>query len=191
MNDYISKLKKYCNYDFDYEILGNYLRIRVDNETSYEYDMERCDISIYERGEKRNIGRWSDKKISDYVFASRMKNTFGGGIDYGDSTLFEEASTLQELNELLKERFDTSLFSVGSIEEKKLSLMDNEGSYKIVYSYNDDIKVIEESDDREFVFGRFYNEIVYQEYFNKKLSEYTSVFEIGFTEDEIRCILHR
>ena len=190
MNDYIVKLKKYCNYDFGYELLGNYIRVRVDDDISYEYDLKRCSISMYERDKRSEVGCWDNRRISDCWFASILKSSFEAGIDYGDSTSYEGAGSLQELNELLKKRFDDSLFSVGLIEEKKLSLICNSGRYQIMYLYNGANRVIEESDDKEYMFGRFYREIVALEFSYRDLKEYIMVFGVEFTEDEYRELLY-
>lgn len=190
MDEYIANLKKYCRYDFKYELLGNRLSVRVDNEILYEYDTKQCIISLYERNERREVGHWDNRRISDCCFASLLKASFESGIDYGDYTPYEEAETLQELNELLKKKFDTSLFSVGSTEEKKLSLIFNDGCYQIIYMYKGIKKVIDEGNDKKYIWGRFFMEIMALDFSYKNLVEYMSVFEIEFTEDEIRDVLY-
>ncbi len=189
MDKFIEKLKKYCNHDFKYKINGSMVRVTVDNEISYEYDLEKCAIWLYERNNKSEIGRWSNRKISDFNFAVKLKSSFGGGIEYGDTTVFEEARTERELNELLLKEFEEKYFSVGAIKKGVLSLVNKEGIYQIVYSFNNEIHVIEESDDREYVFGRFYNELMYLNFFDDSIRKYTELLGVNFSDDELINLL--
>ena len=189
MDELINKLKTFCKSDFQYVIDNDTVRIFDISGAFYQYNIRECSLEYSERGNISVIGSWNDRRIGDYYFASQIKSALGKGINYGCCDEFEEAKSFEVLNRLIKNKFDESLYSIGTIEDKKISIVNENSLYRIVYLYKNSEYEIESSHDKDFIFGRFLYEIEAYEYYKKNIADYSKVFDIDFTEDEICSLL--
>ncbi len=189
MDEFIDKLKIFCKSDFKYVIDNDTIKIFDASGAFYQYNTKECSLIYSERRNISEIGSWNDKRISDYYFATRIKSALGNGINYDYCDKFEDAESFKALNKLMKNRFDESLYSIGTIENKKISIVKNNSLYHIIYLYKDNKYEIESGDDKNFIFGRFFYEVEAYEYFKKNIADYSKIFNVDFTEDEICSLL--
>ena len=189
MNELINKLKIFCKSDFQYEIDNDIIKIFDTPGAFYLYNIKDCSLEYSERGSISKIGSWNDRRISDYYFVTQIKSALGNGINYDHCDEFEEAESFKALNKIIKNRFDESLYSIGTIENKKISIIKDNSLYHIIYLYKNNEYEIESSDDKNFIFGRFFYEVEAYEYFKKNIAEFSKVFNVDFTEDEVCSLL--
>ena len=182
--DYINNLKTFCNSNLKYKIEKSHLTIFIDNESVYDYDFCNYIVMHTEKNKKSEVGHWDMKKESDYCFALLIKGALGKGIVYEDTSSCERAESLEKLYVLMKKRFSETLFSIEKKEQNRLSLIKTNEGYQIEYSHAETNYVIEKSDDKEYIFSRFYNEVLYLEYFRSSMKEYLDIFGDQFSEEE-------
>lgn len=185
MEEYINKLQLFCECKFDYIIDGDSLKIYVDNESYYTYNYRYHIILYYEKNNVSEIGHWNNKEVGDYYFAQMIRTAFERGVVYGDPRPYEEAKNFDELYIRMKSRFSEELFSIGKNEERKISIVKGDAdSFKIKYTEKEKVFTLDESSDTEYIFGRFYNEVTYLEYFRKSMNQYNQVFGKSFSAVE-------
>lgn len=78
IHKFIENLKKYLRTTFNYEISNNAIRVYLDNEIYYDYAYLSRKLYLYERGNKSEIGYWSDIKNANLNFAMLLRNHFCG-----------------------------------------------------------------------------------------------------------------
>lgn len=184
ISKYINDLIKYIGSTFQYELVDNILRVYVDNETYYEYDYINRSIEMSERNNRVNIGSWPTNKFSNLNFALLLFNHFNKIITGKMPDELESCDCLETLQNIVSRFANNSIYSIGSIVDDKLSIVYDD-EYTILFSHDGEIRIIDSDTDCEYIFGRFFNELLYLESFLENLKKYESCFDEKFTTREI------
>ncbi len=184
--EYVNGLERYLDEKIDYEILGNWLKVYVDNEIFYAFDWSDNKIDIYERNIKTEIGSWNTEKEAKVNFAMLMRVSFKNDKDNTMPDEIKECDSLDKLECVIEKYLDKKYYSIGSVQNGKLSIISDDG-YKILfrtdnkkYRIDDDIYT-----DTKYIFERFYYEVFYYALFVKNLNDYEEIFNETFSEAEM------
>lgn len=184
IHKFIENLKKYLRTTFNYEISNNAIRVYLDNEIYYDYAYLSRKLYLYERGNKSEIGYWSDIKNANLNFAMLLRNHFCGQLYDKVPNALEDCTSLESLSKILSKYFDKQYYSVGCLAEGKLSIVKDD-NYTIWYSINGKKYMVVKDSDCEYIFTRFFNEIMYLEKLMNNLRDYEHIFGEEFIDDEV------
>lgn len=188
-NEYVERLGVFCHCTINNTVSDNKVKIRIDSEISYQYDFTENKMTEYERGKISNVIKYKNDKMGLLNFGLMIYYSLKEEIDYNADIDFDSIITLEELNDTIKKHFDSKLFRIGEVVDKKWCLIKKDDNYEIVFLNEDKLKIIESDKDRSFVFNRFYNELTYATSFLNTLNKYEETFDEKFTEGEILCAL--
>lgn len=181
---FIENLKKYLKATFNYEVPNNAIRIYLDNEMYYDYAYLSRKLYMYERGKKSEIGCWSDIKNANLNFAMLLRNHFCGQLYDKVPNALEDCTSLESLSKILNKYFDEQYYSVGCLAEGKLSIVKDD-NYTIWYSKGEKKHMVAKDSDCEYIFTRFFNEIMYLEKLMNNLRDHEHIFGEEFTDGEV------
>lgn len=181
---FIENLKKYLKATFNYEVCNNAIRVYLDNEIYYDYAYLSRKLYLYERGNKSEIGCWSDIKNANLNFAMLLRNHFCGQLYDKVPNALEDCTSLESLSKILSKYFDEQYYSVGCLAEGKLSIVKDD-NYTIWYSKGEKKHMVAKDLDCEYIFTRFFYEIMYLEKLMNNLRDYEHIFGEEFTDNEV------
>lgn len=184
INKYIEKLKKYVGVPFRCETKENILRVYADNEVYYDYVFSKGLVEKCERGNMIEVGSWSSTRIADLKFAMLVYNIANKKNDDKLPRELEFCDSLESLRNVFNTYVKDNNYAIGSIQDGKISIIKGE-EYTVLFSQNGKEYVIESDSDCEFIFGRFYYEVLYLNSFLDSLKRYESIFDEKITNEEI------
>lgn len=184
VNKYINNLKKFVGNDFSYTLNDDVIRVRSDWQTLYEYDINNRKISIIERASRSEIQRFKEDKFLKMEFAIILSGVFDKTMDYDIVNIFAEKNNLVEVKEEAKQYLDEKYYSIGIIEENKMSLI-LDGNYKIIFRYKNVDYLVKDDSDKKVVFRIFYRKVEYMSFFERAIKRYMHIFDETFTKDEL------
>lgn len=184
MEKYISNLKVFIENDFNYTMVDNVLNVREDNEISYVFNLQKRKIYIKERGSLTEIQTFSDDRFLRLEFAFTLLGAFNKSSYYKEMDVFSKTIDLEELRKITREKFEEKYYSIGQIEDNKISLTVDK-SYKIIFRYKGVDYVIHDDSNREYIFKNFYWEVSNISSLEYDINRYMNIFNETFTTDEI------
>lgn len=113
-----------------------------------------------------------------------LRNHFCGQLYDKVPNALEDCTSLESLSKILNKYFDEQYYSVGCLAEGKLSIVKDD-NYTIWYSKGEKKHMVAKDSDCEYIFTRFFNEIMYLEKIMNNLRDYEHIFGEEFTDGEV------
>lgn len=187
MQELIEKLKEFAGGEFRYKVQGNTLTVFGDTDY-YVYNFDTNELFYVERGQTSKIGAW-DNRIGPYFLGCHIQSQLGNGVNYISSEKLEKVKSVTELDRLISEYVSSDLYSIGTIVDRKISLIQEKDQYYIIYPEDENKYIIDTDTDKDFIFGRFFYEILSYEHAKNNIRRFEIIFGITFTKAEISSLL--
>lgn len=187
MQELIEKLKEFADGNFQYKIQDNILTVFGDTDY-YVYNFNTNELLYVERRQTSKIGAW-DNRIGPYFLACHIQNQLGNGVNYPSSEKLEKVKSVTELDHLISEYASPDFYSIGMIVDRKISLIQEKDQYYIIYPEDENKYIIDTDIDKDFIFGRFFYEILSYEHVKNNIRRFEIIFGITFTKAEISSLL--
>lgn len=182
--EFIGKVEQYIGTNLKYEISNHVIKMYIDNEIYYTFDCNNMNIYMYERGTKIELSHFETEKLVKANFAMLIRNSLNNGNNYINPEEIEKCSNLEELKLVCKNNLDEHYYSIGTVQIGKISII-FDGEYEILLgTANKNYSIVRDS-DKEYIFSRFHNEVIYYVSFLKNLKDYEVIFNEKFSEEEI------
>ena len=187
MQELIEKLKEFAGGEFQYKVQGNTLTVFGDTDY-YLYNFDTNELFYVERGQTSKIGAWNNR-VGLFFLGCHIQSQLGNGVNYISSEKLEKAKSITELDHLISEYVSSDLYSIGAIVDRKISLILEKDQYYIIYPEDGNKYIIDTDIDKDFIFGRFFYEILSYEHAKNNIKRFEIIFGITFTKAEISSLL--
>ena len=187
MQELIEKLKEFAGGEFQYKVQGNTLTVFSDTDY-YIYNFDTNELFYVERGQTNKIDIW-DSRVGPYCLGCHIQSQLGNGVNYPSTEKIEKAETFTELDHLISEYVSSDLYSIGAVADRKISLIRENDQYYIIYSEDENKYIIDTDIDKDFIFGRFFYEVLSYEHAKNNVKQFEIIFGITFTKAEISSLL--
>lgn len=179
--EYLKRLNQYVGKDIDILENSNELTIYYDVETKYILKKNQTNYKLFVeiRNARQEMETFSTELEMKRKFALWMKGIFGPSIEYPRTEEVEAASDMISLSNMINKYIESDFFSINCLQKNKINLEKRAGDcYDIFFlNENGEKKIIEENQPAPYIFGRFYNEIVFFQESINRINEYEIIFE--------------
>ena len=179
-NSFMNKVKEFVGTEIKYFISENEIKVYDDVEIQYKLKKLNGNYSllIIERGKESKIVDFDSEVEARRKFPIYISGYLGEKIDYSSSQELNHTIDINKLKEFMYKSKNRNLFSINKIVTDNIILMNITDSLYDVFFVDRNLKkyYIEQNEKPPYIFGRFYNEVIYYSESLKRLDEYELVF---------------
>lgn len=178
--EYLNKLSQYIGGNINVSEKPNEIIIGYDIETRYVLKKEQMHYVLYVevRNLRDKIAVFHTELEMKRKFALYMRNIFGTSIEYLHTEEIEMASDITSLRNIVSRYLENKFYSIDHLEKNKINLEKKAYNLYDVFFLNEngEKKFIEQNQSAPYIFGRFYNEIVFLKETLLRIYEYETIF---------------
>lgn len=179
-NSFMNKVKEFVGTEIKYFISENEIKVYDDVEIQYKLKNlnENYSLLIIERGKESKIVDFDSEVEAKRRFPIYMRGYIGERIVYSSSQELNHKIDINKLKEFMYKSKNRNLFSINKIVTDNIILMNiTDSLYDVFFVYRNLKKYyIEQNEKPPYIFGCFYNEVIYYLESLKRLDEYELVF---------------